>query len=332
MAAIQTMDGGQVMKGRGSVSGGTLMKVEADRNITQLGFAPVGVPPDTVTVSELETDGWAARQGIAVGDVLLSVGVAAISDLTKYEILRRIQMRPLRLTFLRPATAAGKSKDTLESKAEEILSKISAAKRALRAAAAEASSLNAAAKSRWPTEENSSDMLREAGSDVRAALAAVAAQLDLLAGTDHEVDEAEEEEEEAGLEENDAPDQHIAWPIEEDLPYSIEAKVAGCLGFAVVGEPPETVAVHHLDPDGFAAGEGVEVDDVLLMLNGSFTADLTKRELITKMRRRPLQLTFLRSCEDGLPPPPADQVMTATQLLGRALLDQEEDEEEEKTW
>ena len=58
------------------------------RSVTQLGFSPTGVPPETVSVALLQADGWAEQQGLAVGDVLYTVGMSAASELTKEEITR----------------------------------------------------------------------------------------------------------------------------------------------------------------------------------------------------------------------------------------------------
>ena len=74
-----------------------------------------------------------------------------------------------------------------------------------------------------------------------------------------------EELEEEEVDDGEAPRVH--WLVEDDLPYTIEAKESDrVLGFAMSGEPWEgdIMYVRSVVPDGWAARQGVEVEDVLL--------------------------------------------------------------------
>lgn len=326
----------------GGTSGGTLMKVVADRSVTQLGFSPTGVPPETVSVALLQADGWAEQQGLAVGDVLYTVGMSAASELTKEEITRRLTKRPLKLTLLRPASKPEFENSNLEVQVDEILGKIAIAKRALRSAAVECTSIDAAFNG-TPRRGSSADALREAvrheeaGFETLAALAAVAGQLELLAPDAEELGREEQPEpkveggeETAEVDADNALTRCAEWLVKDDLPFTVEAPEGiRCLGFAVLGEPPDTVLVARVYPDGWAESMGIEANDTLLMLNESITSDLSKKDFVGYMKGRPLKLTLLRSY--GETPPPPDLVLTATQLLGQALLDEDLDPSESDT-
>lgn len=316
------------------VSGGTLIKVVADRSVEKLGFEPVGALPGWITVAKLAEDGWAARQGVKVGDVLQSLGQTSTQDLTKDEIRRRLEKdRPLRLVFLRPALPAASlslanPEKNVDDHAKELLEKIGAARQALRVAAAEATTLDDKLNGelKGPATNGHSNGHQEAvPTDALVALAAVAKD---LGPKDHAEDtfgedESDDDQFDAGSDLSAPAD--AVWPGEEDLPFTIEiAEGTRMLGFGVVGEPPGRVYVKRVDPDGFAAQEGVEVDDIVLLLDETIASYLTKKDLVARMRKRPLKITFLRKIKDGGPPPKETHVVAATMLLGQALLSNQE--------
>jgi len=312
------------------VSGGTLIKVVADRSVEKLGFEPVGALPGSIRVAKLAEDGWAARQGVSVGDVLQSLGQTTTQDLTKDEIRRRLEKdRPLRLVFLRPALglSLANHEKNVDDHAEELLKKISAARQALRVAAAEATTLDDKlhGELKGPATNGHSNGHQEAvPTDALVALAAVAKELGpkVVEDTFGE-DESDDDEFDAGSDLSAPAD--AVWPGEEDLPFTIEiAEGTRMLGFGVVGEPPGRVYVKRVDKDGFAAQEGVEVDDVVLLLDETIASYLTKKDLVGRMRKRPLKITFLRKIKDGGPPPKETHVVAATMLLGQALLSNQE--------
>lgn len=322
---------GSVRASLQGVSGGTLIKVVADRSVEQLGFEPVGALPGSIRVAKLAEDGWAARQGVNVGDVLQSLGQTTTQDLTKDEIRRRLEKdRPLRLVFLRPALglSLAKHEKNVDDHAEELLKKISAARQALRVAAAEATTLDDKLNGelKGPATNGHSNGHQEAvPTDALVALAAVAKD---LGPKDHAEDrfgedESDDDQFDAGSDLSAPAD--AVWPGEEDLPFTIEiAEGRRMLGFGVVGEPPGRVYVKRVDPDGFAAQEGVEVDDIVLLLDETIASYLTKKDLVARMRKRPLKITFLRRIKAGGPPPKETHVVAATMLLGQALLSNQE--------
>jgi len=280
----------------GALSGGTLITIAADREVSTLGFSPTGVPPDAVVVSQVLQESLAARNGVAVGDTLLTIGERSSSEMTKAEIEEGLAQRPVRLTFLRTASVA-KPKVDLESEAIASLAKISAAKRALSAACSEAASLRTSIRP-------DANGLSEEACEALTALAIVS-QEDSLAS-----DNASEDEDQLDTE----------WPAEEDLPFTVVATVdVNSLGFSVVGLPPSIVSVAEMIEDGWAECQGIEKEDILLMLDGKLTSDLTKKEMTKKMKKRPLELTFLREYDEGLPAPPPHLVVQAVQTLGRVM-------------
>jgi len=337
-----------------AIEGGTLIKVVADKDVLNLGFAPTGVPLDAVTVARMEEGGWARRQGIEIGDKLHSIGLDSTKTLTKEEILERMVERPLRLTFFRPAALRLSFGGlTLDEQAEMLLRKIQTARQTLGLAGVKTQKAILLQEKLNDKEHNSSanggpqgqtDTDKVIPVDL-ALLQKMTPALEVLASqlaSDHQCIAEEHEDEEDDAKEQDENDVSHAptnqssfstktvqaeWPIEEDLPFTVEAQEGvRLLGFAVKGSPPGQVYVETVDPDEWADQEGVLVNDILIMANERIATNLDKLELINVMRGRPLQLTFLRSCDgDELgyrgPPPPAANVILATKLLGRALLE-----------
>lgn len=338
------------------IHGGTLIKVMAGKDVLSLGFAPTGVPPDAITVARMHEDSWARKQGVEIGDKLQSIGLDSTKTLTKDEILERMAERPLRLTFLRPAalrlTFGGLN---LDEQADLLLKKVQVAKKTLGVAAVTAQNAillqsklsdeqpSSAANGQCDTDKiisNDLALLQKMTPALEFLASRLSSYRDASAEIDHEGEEDAKEEGEIDVNHqatnrSDIPTKALQaeWPIEEDLPFTVEVQEGDrLLGFAVKGTPPAQVYVETVDMDEWADREGVQVNDILLMANESIATNLEKSELIDIMRCRPLQLTFLRSCEcDEMgqrgPPPPAANVILATRLLGRALLEEPAPEE-----
>jgi C-terminal processing protease CtpA/Prc len=296
----------------GTVSGGTLITIVADKEVSSLGFSPTGVPPSAVVVTKVVEHSWAAREGIAVGDALMTVDSRASSELTKAEIQEHLQQRPVRLTFLRPASMVKATAD-LDSEVMETLAKISGAKEALQAAAGEAAMLDSVLHHEGiPSGAPKSVLLGRQAHEALVGLAALSNMRSKAVNgaaktwdveTDQDVDASDEK-----------------GPFKEDLPFTVEADSdVQTLGFACSGELPGILSVARVDKDGWAERQGVEENDVLLLLDEKITADLSKQEFMNKMQKRPLKLTFLREYSIGARPPPAHLVIEAVQMMGRVM-------------
>lgn len=294
-----------------SVSGGTLMTVIADAEVTSLGFSPQGVPPSDVTVAVVVEDGWVARHGVAVDDTLVSIGLMPTSELTKADIQHHLQQRPVRLTFLRPATV-GKQEFDLDVQLAEVLAKIAAAKKALLAAADEVETFDSILHYDGVSSTGSNLMTAEVlTKEAREALVALSSLVDADMFVNMPRDAKDQQED---------IDSGDLWPSKEDLPYTLEAAVGvRALGFVVAGKPPARISVKKVMQDGWAERHGLEERDVLLLLEEDISSDLSKEDIQERMRKRPLKLTFLREYDSGRPPPAADRVIEAVQILGRAL-------------
>lgn len=88
--------------------------VIVDENNISLGFSAKGTPPDPVLVANVDPDGWAASQGIGVGDTLISVGDKKTADMTKRELVKQMKdgERPLQLVFLRHEESSSSEGET----------------------------------------------------------------------------------------------------------------------------------------------------------------------------------------------------------------------------
>jgi hypothetical protein len=71
-----------------------------------LGFKPSGMPPDPIFVDAIEPGSWADRNGLVVGDMLLSMNGWMIKDMNSDELMEIRKERPLQLMFERKAFAS----------------------------------------------------------------------------------------------------------------------------------------------------------------------------------------------------------------------------------
>jgi hypothetical protein len=66
-----------------------------------LGFKPSGMPPEQVSVEAVEPQSWADRNGLELGDLLMSMNGWLLKDMTSEELMTVRRERPLQLMFER---------------------------------------------------------------------------------------------------------------------------------------------------------------------------------------------------------------------------------------
>lgn len=291
-----------------SISGGMLITKTADASVLELGFAPFGLPPHTITVKELATDGWAAGQGINVGDELQSVGRTEIKDLTKDEFERKLKHeRPLRLSFLRPA-GAGKAKhdNDVEQQVGKLLRKIVKSKTEMLDVLERMKVLNdeigdvqrdlkqvsAQAHHTHDKYDGDTNGEQKASPEIIAALKKVTEELEEIASVTLHSAHLDQGTFRKGSQES--LEDSGSDSSEDEPPYTVEVRDGiGHLGFYVKRETSGYVFVEVVEPGSWAEKQNIEAEDCLHSINDLTVSQMSKGDLVKNMKSRPVKLTFL---------------------------------------
>jgi len=302
------------------VDQGKHYKAVAAESDELLGFRPSSMPPGSVFVHMVEPGLWAANQGIAIGDIILSVNGQKIEDLNTSKFQKHLQGRPLTLELERGAgeSTAPRKGVRFDCEAPEGIEALGFIPAAY---PPEPVIIETVTPDTWSAIvgilEGVDELVAVNGREVSTltkkemtkAMKSRPVTLTFYRGEGAAPDPVDLSVLLGGAAADGVDDAGAVGEAHEAHGHEWEATANDedeWLGFSPSAWPPEEVYVAEVEADGWAEYSAeLDVDDQILKVNGRDVAAMTKKDMKDAMKKRPLTITFFRLAAGGEIAPPA---------------------------